>query len=57
MKILESIVYVFSELNFFGGREIGQEGELFQKFKISPKSQHYIRAILHSDGFLISMIL
>jgi len=36
MKILESIVYVISQLMFLGGREIAQEGgEIFPK--VSPK--------------------
>jgi len=36
MKISESLVYLFSQLTFLGGREIVQEGgEIFPK--VSPK--------------------
>jgi len=49
IKILESIVYVISELIIFGGRDIAQGGGEsfdkilgnFQEFKISPKLQHF----------------
>jgi len=36
MKILESIVYVISQLIFFGGRELAQEGGKILP-KVSPK--------------------
>jgi len=51
MKILESIIYVISQPNFFGGREIAQGGgeilpkllpkllPKFREFKISLKVQ------------------
>jgi len=36
MKTKESIVYVISQLIFFGGREIAQEGDEMLT-KVSPK--------------------
>jgi len=59
MKILESIVYVISKLNIFGGREIAESGAKYKfwVFKILPKPQHYHQALDLLVGYGMFSIL
>jgi len=65
MKIMESIVYVYSQLIIFGRREIVQGGVLaevsssfgkilgkFWEFKTSPKPQHSMQSINLQDCYI-----